>query len=192
MKTDQSQIQLIQNRDPATLKKLFEETNPYLFKILNSNRIFGEAREDIVQRSWETFFKNFSQFKGDSQVKVFIAGILINKIREYRREIKKSVLFDEAEDVLGQAFTPEGWWKVDPADPAALMNSKEALQFIQECLQSLTDTQREAFVLKEVEDSGTDEICKILDINISHLGVLIFRAKDKLRKCLTGKVSLNF
>lgn len=186
---DDKTFQLLKERDTAFLETLFKETNPYLFKILGANKIFSEQAQDIVQSSWETFFKNLEQFRGQSQIKVFIAGILLNKVREHRRALKKVVYEEDSEKVYSQAFDSDGWWMAEPSDPQKLIESKESVKFIEECLEGLSDLQREAFLLKVVEQEKTEEICNILKINVSHIGVLLFRAKDKLRQCLEGKAS---
>lgn len=184
---DDKTFQLLKKRDTAFLEILFKETNPYLFKILGSNRIAGEQAQDLVQASWETFFKNLDQFRGQSQIKVFIAGILLNKVREHRRALKKVVYEEDSEKVYSQSFDSGGWWMAEPSDPQKLIESKESVRFIEECMEGLSDLQREAFLLKVVEQEKTEDICNILQINVSHIGILLFRAKDKLRQCLEGK-----
>lgn len=185
---NQNYLKLLIGRDPRFLDSVFKETNPYLFRILGAQKVFGSEAEELVQMAWETFFAKLEKFEGKSQIKVFIAGILINKLREHRRAQKRIVSEEDAEKIYGQAFTNDGWWNTEPADPARLFESKESRRFIEECLQGLSETQREAFVLREIEGENSENICNILGLNVSHLGVLLFRAKDKLRKCLEGKL----
>jgi DNA-directed RNA polymerase specialized sigma24 family protein len=45
-----------------------------------------------------------------------------------------------------------------------------------------------AFFLKEVEGHVSEEICNILEVSNTNLGVLLFRAKNKLRECIERKV----
>ena len=44
-----------------------------------------------------------------------------------------------------------------------------------------------AFVLREVEELDTEEICKILDVTPTNFGVLLHRARARLRACLEKK-----
>ena len=44
-----------------------------------------------------------------------------------------------------------------------------------------------AFVLRELEGLTTEEICKILDVNRTNLGVLLYRSRNRLRECLETK-----
>ena len=185
---DSEFINRLKSRDPQLLEKIFLDTNPYLFKILGSNRFFGDVAKDLVQASWESFFLNLDKFQGNSQVRVFVAGILLNKIRESRRVQKRIVYEEDSEKIYEQAFTHDGWWVHEPLDPHELMQSKQVGSLIDECLEGLSESQREAFVLKEVEGENSEEICNILKVSVTNLGVLIYRAKDKLRKCLEGKI----
>ncbi len=47
--------------------------------------------------------------------------------------------------------------------------------------------QRMAFVLREVEGMDTREICKILEVTRTNLGVLLHRVRNRLRECLEAK-----
>ena len=44
-----------------------------------------------------------------------------------------------------------------------------------------------AFILREVEGLDTDEICKILGVTRTNLGVLLYRVRNRLRECLETK-----
>ena len=47
--------------------------------------------------------------------------------------------------------------------------------------------QKMAFHLKEVQGNTSEEICNIIDVTITNLGVLLYRAKNKLRDCVERK-----
>lgn len=59
---------------------------------------------------------------------------------------------------------------------------------IQDCIERLPVNQRAAFCYREVEDLEMPEICKILEVTNTNLGVLLFRAKNRLRECIERKV----
>lgn len=181
-------LELLRKRDPEFLKDLFEQTTPYLLNILGSQKIFGSAAEDLIQESWRVFFENLDSFRGDSQIKTYIAGILINRVRELRRSQAREVLEEDAEKLFDQAFLPNGHWRAPVEEPDRVFASKEILRFIEECMEDLTPAQREAFSLKEIQQEESKNICNILGVSVPHLGVLIFRAKEKLRMCLEGRV----
>ena len=184
-------MHLLRNRDTEFLKSLFTEVNPYLIKVCISHGIYKEKADEVIHDTWEKFFFNLDKFEGRSQIKTFICGILFNKIREHRRAQNKIVFEEDSDKLMNSPFTIDGWWKTSPHSPQKIIESKQTSQLIEDCLDGLTELQKSAFVLKTIEDQNSEEICNQLNVNVSNLRVLIYRAKDKLRKCLEGKVTLG-
>ena len=184
---DETTRRLLESRDSIFLGSLFREFNPAMLRFCVGHGVSGSDAEDAVHNTWETFFSNLDQFQGRSQIRTFVFGILLNKIREHRRAQKKIVYEEDSEKVFDQAFTLDGWWKNPLADPSQLVESHELMEFTRQCLEGLSDSQRSAFILRESEDEDPDAICNVLGVNVSHLRVLLFRAKDRLRKCIEGR-----
>ena len=82
-------------------------------------------------------------------------------------------------------FDRKGMWKSPPQ--AIALYGAEIAEFLEDCQQSLSSSQRVAFVLREVEGMSTEEICNILDVSRTNLGVLLFRGRNRLRECLEAK-----
>lgn len=183
-----SDLEKILARDETALNELFSGLNPKLLRLLASQGFFGESAEELIHESWEVFFGNLEKFEGRSQLKTFITGILINKIRENRRRLKKLELFEDAEDIFKNKFNDGGWWVQEPKSPEQLLENKQVGHFIGDCMNILTDNQRQAFSLIAIEGEDTNLVCNILDISVTNLRVLIFRAKESLRKCLEIKI----
>ncbi|MGZ3691874.1 MAG: RNA polymerase sigma factor, partial [Pseudobdellovibrio sp.] len=139
----------LKQKDPEAVQLAFAEINPYLFKFLGSQNVFSPVAEDLVQSAWEIFFSKIENFEGKSKIRVYLAGIVLNKVREHRRENKKTVYEEDSEKVYAQSFTADGWWVHEPQDPQSLIESQEVQKFIQECLEGLSESQREAFLLRE-------------------------------------------
>ena len=184
---DPELVELLMKRDPKYLEVLFNEVNPYLTRVCLANGIFKDDVSELIHQAWERFFSNIEKFEGRSQIRTFICGILFNKIREHRRLQKRFVTEEDSEKFMNDAFTVDGWWKFAPSDPHKITELRQASDFIKECMDGLSEQQMAAFVMKEVEEENSEDICNVLGVNASHLRVLLFRAKDKLRKCLEGK-----
>jgi len=181
-------IQKLKDRDPVFLKALFKDMNPRLLKLSASHGVYTEAAEELVHECWETFFTNLGKFEGRSTIRTFMFGILINKIREHRRRTKRLDYEEDSEKVFARSFSSDGWWVNEPKDPHRLLASKRLAGAINDCLLGLTDSQRMAFLLIESEGESSENASRIMGVSISNLRVLLFRAKDKLRLCLEGKV----
>ena len=180
---------LLNQRDPEFLKLLFSDVNPYLLRVCSANGFYKEHADEVIHEAWAVFFLNLTHFEGRSNIRTFICGILFNKIREYRRSQGKLLFSDDSEQSFTRTFSKDGWWNTEPADPHKLTQLKQASEFVIECMEGLTEQQKTAFVMRELDDENSEEICNVLGVTVTHLRVLIYRAKDKLRQCLDGKVS---
>lgn len=144
---------------------------------------------ELVQNVWVTLFDVIPGFRGDSHIRTFIFGILYNKASELRRDHKRFDSSDPVEEILDSRFDASGHWIKPPVSPEDFLKGVETLELIQKCLNTLPLNQRMAFTMKEIEEHESPEICNILGVTLTHLGVLLFRARNRLRECIEGKVS---
>ncbi len=61
------------------------------------------------------------------------------------------------------------------------------MDIVKKCMELLPTQQKLAFHLKEVQGNTSEEICKIIDVTSTNLGVLLYRSKNKLRDCIERK-----
>ena len=76
---------------------------------------------------------------------------------------------------------------IEERGPEQEASLKEAAALLKECLEGLPDQQRAAFQLKEVDMLPSEEARNVLGVADTHLRVLLFRARAKLRECLEKK-----
>ncbi|MGZ3790673.1 MAG: RNA polymerase sigma factor [Bacteriovorax sp.] len=175
------------NREWEVLESLIRQYSGILLRGALSLGFKGAQADDLVQNVWVTFFEVLPTFQGKSQIKTFLYGILINKARELRRENARSDLHDPIDLVMEERFNSNGSWSRPPLNPEELMDVSQSLEMIYDCIEKLPSTQRAAFCLWEIEESETSEICKILEVSVTNLGVILYRAKNRLRECIETK-----
>ncbi len=147
---------------------------------------------ELVQVVWVTFFDILPQFKGRSHIRTFVFGILYNKASEMRRAQKKfQAIDDDIEMTFSSRFDAKGGWAKPPIDPEEFLIGVQTQNLIEKCLDSLPVNQRMAFSLREIDDKDSQEICNILSVTVSNLGVLLYRARNKLRECIETKTKKN-
>ena len=162
----------------------------YLGQILSTARGAGlgpQQAEDVTQATFATFIERASNFEGRSHVRTWLFGILYKKISESRRKERRHQQMDDIDEIVEQRFRSDGRWLRPPRPVDLQVEDKEVREEIQGCLDGLTSKQRMAFVLREIEGLATEEICKILDVTSTYLGVLLFRSRNRLRECLEQK-----
>lgn len=178
---------LLKNRNSAAVSQLVTAYTEHLYKAALGLGFDESNSEEIVQRVWSTFFDVVASFEGRSHIRTFIFGIMYKKASELRREEKKYNDNDPIEEIMESRFAEDGHWAKAPIDPEKFMASTQMMELIQKCMDRLPLSQRMAFCLKEIDDHGTSDICKILEVSVTNLGVLLYRARNRLRECIESK-----
>ena len=177
----------LRRRDPAAMAEAIREHAQPLFRSARALGCTASEAEDLVQDVFVTFLERIDSFEGRSQLRTWLFGVLHRKMHERRRASAKDNATDSLDDVIESRFDSRGNWARPPADIERLLLSSEIGEVIRSCMDGLTLNQREAFVLKEVDGLDTPEICKILGVSVTNLGVLMHRARARLRECVEAK-----
>ena len=180
-------VERIRAKDPDALKTVAQAYLPQVFRAARALGFNSDEAEDLVQSTFLTFFEAAPRFEGRSHVRTFLFGILYKKIAETRRQLSRNHKMAPIEEVREEHFLPDGAWVHPPRAPEDCVLAMEDRDRFVDCLEALPVNQRMAFVLREITGLETEDICKILDINRTNLGVLLFRARAHLRGCLEKK-----
>jgi RNA polymerase sigma-70 factor (ECF subfamily) len=149
--------------------------------------------DDVVQETLLAALSS-STFSGKSSLKTWLTGILKHKIvdairRKQREPASASTLGEECdlEDLDGLFKTSNGAWETPPADwgdPEQALNRRQFFDIMEFCLEKLPPNTARVFMMREVMELETDEICKVLTITTNNLWVILYRARMSLRECL--------
>jgi RNA polymerase sigma-70 factor, ECF subfamily len=180
-------MRALRERRPGAVEDLVEEfTEPLLAAALGFGWTEPDA-EELVQDTLVAFMEKVESFEMRSSLKTYLFGILYNKARELRRHRSRVEGSDDIERVFDERFNRLGIWSRLPRGPEEEAAAKELRRWIENCSEGLSDDQRAAFYLKEVDGQTSGQICDALGVSGTNLGVLLFRARNKLRECLERK-----
>jgi RNA polymerase sigma-70 factor (ECF subfamily) len=147
--------------------------------------------EDLVQETFLAALKSHSEFKGQSELRTWMIGILRHKVVDHLRKSRPAPLPEVSEDsdpLIDGWFSPNGHWIKPPArfvvDPAALAENQEFWEVLRTCLQGIPGRAGEAFSMRIVSDVPANEVCKLLGVTPTNLWVQLHRARARLRACL--------
>ena len=157
-----------------------------------------QQAEDVVQEALTSAFEHLKSFSGRAAFKTWVFAILKNKIvdliRQKNRLITMSELFDNQEHDLSidELFDKVGHWQKDEAphawqSPEEMMEQQDFWIVFDACLNHLPAKYAQVFMLREMIELSSDEICEKLQLTISHLNVLMYRSRARLRECLENK-----
>lgn len=167
-----------------------ESLRPQLIRFARSQLRNEAWAEDAVSDTLLAALEKPQAFAGQSQLKTWLVGILkhkvVDQLRKHSREATVLV-DDDGEDLDELLFTADGHWREPPAvwaSPEASLGQREFFEVLQACIDHLPAVQGRVFMMREWLDLETDEICKELQITTTNLGVLLHRARLRLRECL--------
>ena len=176
--------ELIRARDPGALREVVESYLPQVVRTGRGAGLTQQEAEDLAQDTLTTFLEAAHRFEGRSHVRTWIFGILYRKLAEARRGFAKDRRFDDIDDVFESRFDEKGSWSRPPEAADARLRRGDVRGEISDCLEQAPERQRLAFHLREVEQVSTSEICNILEVSRTNLGVMLFRIRNRLRECL--------
>lgn len=157
-----------------------------------------DEAEDAVQEAIAGALKNAQSFRGEAALKTWIIAILKNKIADIlrhrrNRPVNASQLLSETDEgALPAVFDRKGMWRdaSRPAhweDPEADLNRQQFFAVFDACLNRLPPQQGRVFLMREVIELATDEICRELGLSTTNVHVILHRARLALRACLEQK-----
>ncbi len=184
---DPQRTALIRARDPETLQSVVREHLPMLLRAARAAGLPPDRAEDAVQETLLTFIARAHEFDGRAKVRTWLYGILLKKQARSFEALRRSQETEEIDEIVEARFDETGRWVRPPCGPGAGADAERIRAWLTECLEGLPERRRLAFVLREVEELATDEVCKVLEVTPNYLGVLLFRARNGLRECLEVK-----
>ena len=177
----------IRERDAQALEEVVRRYLPQILRAAGGAGFAPQLAEDVAQDTFVTFIETAPRFEGRSHVRTWLFGILYKKVAGARRGLRRDEEMDDIDDVFEKRFDSAGSWTRPPRPVDAKVYEAEVRQGIDDCLDQVPTQQRMAFVLREVEGMDTQEICKILEVTRTNLGVLLHRVRNRLRECLEAK-----
>ena len=164
----------------------------YLLRVAVLQLRDNDVAEDVVQDTLLAALQGASGFSGRSSLKTWLTGILKHKIvdaiRRKGREPAFASFDEECQlDDLDALFDESGHWDNPPADwgdPESALSCQQFLEVMQMCLEKLPPNTARVFMMREVMDLESEEICKELSITSTNLWVILYRARMALRQCL--------
>jgi RNA polymerase sigma-70 factor (ECF subfamily) len=178
----------------AEFLKELETQRGYLMRVARLQLRDTALAEDVVQDTLTAALTAQGGFTGKSSVKTWLTGILKHKIvdaiRRKQRDPISASTFDEEcdiEDLDGLFKTSNGAWESPPSewgDPEQSLQRSEFFDVMNLCLERLPPATARVFIMREVMELESDEICQELKITTNNLWVILYRARMSLRECL--------
>lgn len=159
----------------------------YSGKVFNTCLGILQSREDAEDVSQEVFIavvQSIGSFEGKSSLSTWVYRICLTKsyehIRSKRRKKRFGILVSLFHEDTAEPIKEIG----DFTHPGVLLENKERAKLLFTAIRKLPENQQKAFVLHKVEGLSYREIAEIMELSLSSIESLLFRAGQNLRKLL--------
>ncbi|MBU0500478.1 MAG: sigma-70 family RNA polymerase sigma factor [Gammaproteobacteria bacterium] len=150
--------------------------------------------EEAVQETLLAALQSRDRFSAHSGLRTWLIGILKHKILDqFRRDAREIPLDDpdpgpdDEDAVVASSFRADGHWSsrlADWGDPEASLENGQFWVVLQRCLDLLPKRMARLFVLRELQEEATEQICQEMAITPTNLWTMLYRARMGLRQCL--------
>lgn len=166
----------------------------------NTGRLLAVARrmlrqeqdaQDAVQEAFVCAFKALASFEGQSRVSTWLHRIAVNaclmRLRRRERRPEESI-----EDLL-PTYEPDGHTSESfvPWEDSALarLERDETRNLVRAAIDRLPESYRTALLLRDIEETDSDEAALLLGITPNALKIRVHRARQALRTLLDPSVA---
>ncbi len=144
-----------------------------------------DTASDLTQDTFLKAYKALPSFDTQKSFKPWLLKIATNLSLNSIRDNKHQQSLDELLEVNPQAEP------VSVEDVEQEVEWRVSQHMLFEALGALPLKQREAFVLRYQHDLPYEEIAEISELSVSSVKSLLFRARENLRKLLTGRLAVQ-
>lgn len=177
-------IKMIDNQNH--FEKIYREFHILVFNVALNYLQNTEDAEEITQDVFVKIYNSLDNFNQKSSYKTWIYRITINQCLDFLKQKNSQKRFF----IFGKKSQNEQEYLNTSTfeHPGILMENKEDAAILFAVFNTLTENQKTAFLLSKLDGLSNPEIAEIMQLSISSVESLIFRAKVALQ----DKLSLKF
>lgn len=168
-----------------TFLKIYEEYKALVYNVaLNYIQCIEDA-EEITQDVFVKVHQSLHQFQNKSSLKTWIYRITINQSLDFikkKKSKKRFFIFVNNDQNKFEILNASHF-----EHPGIQLENKENAKIVFEIINTLPEKQKTAFLLAKVDGLSNPEVAEIMEMSISAVESLVFRAKKELKEKLANK-----
>ncbi len=164
---------------------LYEQYKILVYNVALNYLQNTEDAEEITQDVFVQLHQSLSTFKNESTLKTWIYKITINKCLyfiKHKNSKKRFFIFGKKSNNESEMQNISNF-----EHPGILLENKEKAAILFGVINELSENQKTAFILSKLDGMSNPEISEIMEVSISSVESLIFRAKGTLKEKLSKK-----
>lgn len=190
---DSELVSRIISNDEQAFRLLVER-----YQTMVINTCFGfihdqEDAQDIAQDVFIEVLHSVNKFRNEAKISTWLYRIAVNKSLNYIRSRNKFRWFRKTGEIYSNndPVDPQITEVTDNDTPVSIIENKERSETLHAAVNALPENQKIAFVLNKFEELSYKEIADVMNISLSAVESLIFRARKSLQKKLINYYKKN-
>ncbi len=163
--------------EPGALDQLLGLLSPRLLRF--GTRLCGQAGEDALQEALLTLSQRLHEFRGDSDIYSWAYALVRSACGRHTRGLANAPKLALSEDVLAELRQGDA-----VPGPEHRLLSRERSEVLSCALGALSEDQRAAVVLRDVEELSAQDAAAALGISVSALKSRLHRGRRALADLL--------
>lgn len=166
-------------------EKLYHEHKKLVYNVALNYLQNMEDAEEVTQDVFVKVYHSLESFNQKSSYKTWIYRIVINQCLDFIKKKNSRKRFF----IFGQKSQNEQEYLNTSTfeHPGVLMENQEEAAILFAVINTLTENQKTAFLLSKLDGLSNPEIAEIMQLSISAVESLVFRAKASLQEKLAEK-----
>ncbi len=184
-------ISLLKEGDSKAYQYLIDAYKKTVYNICLNLLQNMEDAEDISQEVFVSVFQSISQFKGDSKLTTWLYRIAVTKSLDFIRMKKRKKRFGFMRSIFGDESNEPIYDQPNFSHPGVLLENKERTEILFMAINKLPEKQKATFILNKLDQLSYLEVAEVMNISVSSVESLLFRAKQNLQKTLSNYYNEN-
>jgi RNA polymerase sigma-70 factor (ECF subfamily) len=185
-------LELLRQGDRAEFARLVETYSNLVYRLALKMLNQPQDAEDVLQETFLKAYRHLPEFDGRSSLSTWLYRIATNEaLMTLRRQKHNTVPIDESDEAEEGQQEP-----VQIADwccmPEGELLSSEARAFLDRAVESLPQSLKVVFVLRDIEGLSTMETGEVLGLSETAVKTRLSRARLRLRELLSGYYGERF
>lgn len=183
--TDEDIVRRVRAGDAALFEILMRRHNQRVYRVVRAIVKDEADAEDVMQQAYINAYTHLHQFEERSQFGTWLTRIAMHEAFGRRRQMQRRLA---AEPPSADESAPVDRVSTTDADPEQRAYARELQRILEAAVDTLPETYRMVFMLRDVEGLSTNETGEGLGLSDEAVKTRLHRARVMIRRAITARI----
>lgn len=181
----------LKNGSSAAYDALVKKYGPRLYYVINGMTRDHKTTDDLLQETFIRLYYSIHTYNEKFPFYPWLYRIAVNLTINHLKKKSRIVYSIEGDEIQVDSETKGSSIPRDMSNPEIVTQNNELFREVGKALQKLPPAMRAVFALRTFDDRSYSEISQILNCSIGTVMSRLNRARDKMKKLLSGYLGMD-